>query len=51
MALRAELAAAAGDAATAGRWARAVVVLWSDADPTLASLVARQRALADRSSR
>jgi len=35
MALRAELAAAAGDRATAARWGAAVATLWAHADPEL----------------
>jgi hypothetical protein len=35
MGLRAELAAAAGDRATAARWASAVATLWANADPEL----------------
>ncbi|MGH7730405.1 MAG: hypothetical protein ACRENJ_04055, partial [Candidatus Eiseniibacteriota bacterium] len=46
MVLRAELAARAGDRATAARWARAVVALWSGADAELQPLVAEMRALA-----
>ena len=46
MALRAELAAAAGDATTATRWARAVTALWRDADPELGAVVARMRVIA-----
>jgi tetratricopeptide (TPR) repeat protein len=45
MALRAELAARAGDTRTAARWARGVVALWSDADTPLQAVVARARAL------
>jgi len=45
MALRAELAAAAGDATTATRWARAVTALWRDADPELGAVVARMGAI------
>jgi hypothetical protein len=48
MALRAELAAAAGDRALAARWARAVMTLWSDADPPLAPTLARMRQLGGR---
>jgi hypothetical protein len=48
MALRAELAAAAGDRALAARWARAVITLWSDADPPLAPTLARMRQLGGR---
>jgi tetratricopeptide (TPR) repeat protein len=46
MALRAELAAAAGDARTARWWAQHVVGLWSRADQPLQPLVRRMRALA-----
>jgi hypothetical protein len=46
MVLRADLAAATGDASTAKRWARAVTTLWSDADPELRTDVARMRRLA-----
>ncbi|MFL5582863.1 MAG: hypothetical protein ACJ8AO_21055, partial [Gemmatimonadaceae bacterium] len=46
MALRADLAALAGDAATARQWATPVATLWADADPELQPLVARMRALA-----
>jgi hypothetical protein len=46
MALRADLAARAGDQPTARRWAAAVVTLWSDADPFLQSTVQRMRVLA-----
>ena len=45
MALRAELAAADGDATAAARWARAVTALWRDADPDLGAVVARMTAL------
>ena len=39
MALRAELAARAGDSATARRWAEPVTILWRDADAELQPLV------------
>ena len=39
MALRAELAWRRGDSATFARWARPVMVLWSDADPELRAAV------------
>ncbi|MFP5356699.1 MAG: hypothetical protein ACLGIK_16430, partial [Gemmatimonadota bacterium] len=39
MALRAELAAEMGDRATARRWARAITILWRDADPFLLQVV------------
>ncbi len=45
MALRATLAAAAGDTATARHWAGAVVTLWEHADPELEPTVAAMRAL------
>jgi tetratricopeptide (TPR) repeat protein len=45
MALRAELAAAGGDTATAERWASAVNALWRDADPELGAIVARMTAI------
>ena len=41
MALRAELAARAGDNVTAQRWTRPVIALWSDADPELRPVVDR----------
>ena len=43
MALRAELALQVGDTATARRWARAVVALWSAADPFLAPTLQRMK--------
>ncbi len=46
MALRAELAARAGDAKGAARWASPVVELWGGADAFLQPLVARMRQLA-----
>ena len=46
MALRADLAHRLGDAATARRWAEAVVALWSSADGPLQPTVTRMRALA-----
>ena len=46
MALRAELAGAAGDRATARKWSRAALVLWSQADDFLAPVLARLRRLA-----
>ena len=46
MALRAELAARAGDRALAARWANAVSTLWGNADTPLASIVQRMRTLA-----
>lgn len=48
MALRAELAARDGDAAGTRRWAEAVVILWSKADPQLQPVVERMRILALR---
>jgi len=48
MALRAELAAHTGDAATARRWAGAVVTLWAAADPELSPTVDRMRVLLTR---
>jgi tRNA A-37 threonylcarbamoyl transferase component Bud32 len=45
MALRADLAHRAGERATAARWARVVLVLWSDADAFLDPLVARMQRL------
>ncbi len=47
MALRAELAARAGDGATARRWARPVIVLWADADPELRPVVDSMRLLTE----
>jgi tetratricopeptide (TPR) repeat protein len=41
MALRAELAASRGETRTAQRWARAVLALWSGAEPPLQPTVAR----------
>jgi hypothetical protein len=46
MALRAELAARAGDAGTARQWASAAVMLWATADPDMEPIVTRLRALA-----
>jgi tetratricopeptide (TPR) repeat protein len=49
MALRADLADRAGDAATARRWGAAVVALWAGADDaTLRGTVGRMRELAQR---
>lgn len=45
MALRARVADAVGDAATAARWAMAVATLWSDADAFLQPSVTEMRAL------
>jgi hypothetical protein len=47
MALRAELAATAGDSSTAKRWAQDVVLLWSDADVELQPTVKRMRTIAE----
>ncbi|MGH7644764.1 MAG: hypothetical protein ACREMR_04170, partial [Gemmatimonadales bacterium] len=47
VALRAELAHAAGDRATAERWARAVLGLWAGADAALDPVVGRMRAVAE----
>jgi hypothetical protein len=46
MGLRAELAAAAGERATARRWAAAVETLWSNADPELRPYVAMMSRIA-----
>ena len=46
MALRARLAGARGDRATAAKWASAVVALWSGADPEFSSVVDSMRTLA-----
>ncbi len=46
MVLLANLAEGVGDRASAQRWARAVVAMWSDADPFLQPLVGRMRRLA-----
>jgi len=46
MALRAELAAARGEAAPARRWASAVVALWSGAEPALQPTVTRMKKIA-----
>jgi hypothetical protein len=48
MALRARVAAHAGDNATAIRWARAVSTLWAHADPPLDSMLAEMRVLSAR---
>ncbi len=45
MALRADLAARAGDRATASLWGRAVATLWSNADAPLRATVARMHEL------
>jgi len=46
MALRAEVADRRGDAPTARRWAEAVVVLWSGAEPVLQHVVGRMKQIA-----
>lgn len=46
MALRADLAHAAGDSATARLWGRTVHQLWSGSDPFLAPVVLRMQRLA-----
>jgi tetratricopeptide (TPR) repeat protein len=46
MALRADLAARAGDARTARQWASAAATLWAAADPDLDPMLAHLRALA-----
>lgn len=45
MALRAELAARAGDRATARHWAQTVRILWRGADPALAPALSRMQEL------
>ncbi|HXV90818.1 MAG TPA: serine/threonine-protein kinase [Gemmatimonadales bacterium] len=45
MNMRAELAAAGGDPAAAARWARAITVLWADADGFLQPIVRRMQQL------
>jgi tRNA A-37 threonylcarbamoyl transferase component Bud32 len=45
MTLRADLAYRVGDRPTARRWAAAVLLLWSDADPFLTPMLARMRRL------
>jgi hypothetical protein len=45
IAFRAELASHLGDAAGARKWARAVVILWSDSDPFLKPIVRRMNQL------
>ncbi len=47
MALRSDLADRLGDPEAARRWARAVVILWSDADPFLQPIVRRMSRLAN----
>jgi hypothetical protein len=51
MILRADLAAATGDAETARKWAAAVAVLWSNADALLQTDLMRMRALSRPSVR
>jgi hypothetical protein len=46
VALRSELAEQVGDLANARRWARVVLVLWSDCDPFLQPIVRRMRQIA-----
>ncbi len=46
MVLRADLAARAGDRATAARWAASAATLWANADAPLQSTVRRMRSLA-----
>ncbi len=46
MALRAELAARAGDRPVAARWGNAVIALWEHGDPPLAPVVERMRTFA-----
>jgi hypothetical protein len=45
MALRAELAAAAGDHALASRWARAVIALWGEGELAVTPVIDRMRRL------
>jgi hypothetical protein len=47
-ALRAELAAAGGDRASARRWSRSVLALWGHADPELKPVLDRMSILANR---
>ena len=51
MILRADLAAATGDTVTARKWATTVSILWSNADRSLQSDLARMRALSAPSLR
>ncbi len=51
MALRAELAAGRGDAATAARWGRAVAALWSRVDPPFEPMLRQMRVLAQSAAR
>jgi tetratricopeptide (TPR) repeat protein len=46
MVLRADLAARAGERATAGRWGAVVATLWAGADPEFGPIVSRMSALA-----
>jgi hypothetical protein len=46
MALRAELAARAGDPTAARRWAQDVLTLWSNADSELQPTITRMRIIA-----
>ena len=48
MMLRASLAANAGDQPTAALWARAVIELWSKADPSLSTFVGQMRSFTAR---
>ncbi|MGH7530657.1 MAG: hypothetical protein ACREMN_09775, partial [Gemmatimonadales bacterium] len=52
MVLRADLAGSRGDAATARRWAAAVIALWQDADDdAIQAVVERMRSIAERPRR
>ncbi|MGE5762027.1 MAG: protein kinase domain-containing protein, partial [Gemmatimonadota bacterium] len=51
MVLRAELADRTGDKSSAARWARAVAVLWSDADAPLQPIVQRMQRVAEWTQR
>jgi len=51
MVLRADLAMAAGARETAAAWARAVIVLWSSADPSLRSTVDRMARIVRQTSK
>jgi hypothetical protein len=44
--LRAELANRAGDVSSARKWAKAVLILWQDADAPLQPIIKQMRALA-----
>jgi tetratricopeptide (TPR) repeat protein len=50
MALRAELAAAAGDGKSAKHWAGMVATLWAQSDPELAPLVERMRRISTQNN-